>query len=151
MKKEHKRFFKRVENIYIEAVKRTGSGMPTLFYHKNGKDHVLPIPDEFRSKVQSPMDLLKPFVYELSPDVYLFCAEAWLKSFTKCKQKSVEKMERDDLGEQIRQEEIILMTGATMNGEKYRMMYDLKRKHGVLQTLEKKNAKLEKFFTRKEP
>ena len=154
LKKYLKQFFKRSENNYIEATKKTGGSEPILFYYKNGKDHAIPVPKKIGAVGQlglSPMDLLKPFVYDLSPEAYLFCSEAYLRTFTKCKDRDVEKMGWNDLGEQIAKQEVIAMIGATMSGDKFRVMYNVKRKQGILHKLEKQSKRLDVFFTNKEP
>jgi hypothetical protein len=149
LKKYLKQFFKRSENTYITATKKTGGSEPVLFYYKYGRDHAVPIP-KMKEGV-SPMDLLKPFVYDLSPEAYLFCSEAYLRTFTKCKDRDVEKMGWNDLGEQIAKQEVIAMVGATMNGDKYRVMYNVKRKRGQVSKLERQGKRLDVFFTSKEP
>lgn len=151
LKKYLKQFFKRSENNYIEATKRTGGSEPILFYYKNGKDHAIPVPKRIGQVGASPMDLLKPFVYDLSPEAYLFASEAYLRTFTKCKDRDVDKMGWNDLGEQIAKQEVIAMIGATMSGDKFRAMYNVKRKRGILDKLEKQGKKLDVFFTTKEP
>ena len=156
LKKYLQQFFKRCENTYITATKKTGGSEPVLFYYKNGRDHAVPIPKlptGLGKALQSisPMDLLKPFVYDLSPEAYLFCSEAYLRTFTKCKDNDVEKMGWNDLGEQIAKQEVIAMIGATMKGDRHRVMFNVKRKNGILQKLEKQSKRLDVFFTNKEP
>ena len=57
----------------------------------------------------------------------------------------------NDLGEQIAKQEVIAMIGTTMSGDKYRVMYNVKRKRGQVSKLERQGKRLDVFFTSKEP
>jgi hypothetical protein len=114
---------------------------PVLYMVKDDKDMVLPIPpNKFH---QSPMDSLKPLIYDYMPDAYLFCGQVEIRSYKFTKPDEISKPKKVDA---------VMLLGRTMKGEKFRELYQMQIKNNDIIFKKDKNKKiLKKAKSSKEP
>jgi hypothetical protein len=130
--KEYDKFIDKCIVTHLTGVKSVpfsakSNTPPVLYMLKNSRVDFCFVDD----RGCSPMDNLKPLVYEHKPECYVFCAEAWVKTVSKNNTEDVKEVkkriaEHGVIGEHDKKE-VLVIIAAKYNGEKRVYHFDIVR------------------------